>query len=753
MKPTIQKEKEETNHSHMELKYFFFILFKRKWLLLTVIIAAAASTAFVVGLLPKKYKSSSVIETGLIDYKSVRAVGEANPFIQEFEIESKFANLVELMKGRPAINALTKKLILHDLRPTDSLATFRKLQLDEKSGITQEQIDKYLDALMLRPDSIGILEADKEHVYVARSLEKAMGYDYETVREKIDIKRVEKSQYMRVEYIAEKPELAYFVVKNFVDEFMNSFYMRKDTFENKTYKFYQHLVQEKKAVLDNLNNQQVNYARSNGLVAPMEQAQAIVAQIQEMEMARDDEQKKKVGYQKTLDVYAGQFKGYRDNIVGSYSESMNTNNDIQNLDKEIEKLNNKWVDTGTKDNNIQYRINELKAQKVSAVEKIAKSRYDNTNPALNKQNELFLKYVESQSDFGSAEQRVKSLNGRIAELYQKKTQLVGNNAIWNKLSKQIETAEAEYKYAIDKQNQADVIQQSGEQEKPVRVIDPPIYPYKPESSKRALISAFAGVGAGTVATIFLFMLTYFDKSLSSIFQYEKQVCLPLIAALNKLNAKQWGNYDAFFNDDTRSKEAEFFKESLRKIRHAIESSGAKSFLITSLKDQEGKSFLIASLAYSFTLKHKKVLIIDTNFKNNTLSTMAVKPFENNPVTSEVKVLPSTTALGFTINMPTVDIIGNKGGHNSPSELLSGVDFKKKIADLGLRYDYIFLEAAAMSKYSDALELVDFVDKVIPIFDASSSLSSKDDSGLSFLQTLKNKVLGGVMNKADLKNLN
>ena len=71
----------------MELRYFFFILFKRKWLLLTVIIAAAAATAFVVGLLPKKYKSSSVIETGLIDYKSVRAVGEANPFIQEFEIE------------------------------------------------------------------------------------------------------------------------------------------------------------------------------------------------------------------------------------------------------------------------------------------------------------------------------------------------------------------------------------------------------------------------------------------------------------------------------------------------------------------------------------------------------------------------------------------------------------------------------------------------------------------------------------------
>jgi polysaccharide biosynthesis transport protein len=737
----------------MELRYFFSILSKRKWLLLSVIIAAATATAFIVGTLPKNYKSSSVIETGLIDYKSVRAVGEANPFIQEFEIESKFANLVELMKGRPAINALTKKLILHDLRPTDSAATFRSLKLDEKSGITQEQIDKYLAALTSRPDSLGISETDREHIYVARTLEKTMGYDYETMREKLEIKRVDKSQYMRVDYAAEKPELAYFVTKNFIDEFMNSFYLRKDTFENKSYKFFNHLVQEKKGVLEGLNNQQVEYARSNGLVAPMEQAQAIVAQIKELEMSRDVVQKDRMGYQKTYDVYAAQFETYKDNFKGIHSQVMTGNNEVRNLDKEIETLNDKWVETGAKDAIIQRRINTLKDQKVLVVQRMANSRQDNTNPALVKQNELFVTYVAAQSNLESSQQQVKSLNGRIAELYGQKKKLVGNNAVWNKLNRQIETADAEYKYAVDKQNQADVIQQSGEQEQPVRIIDPPLYPYKPEPSKRAMISAFAGVGAGTVATIFLFMLTYFDKSMSSIFQYEKQVGLPLLAAVNKLNPKKWGNYASFFNEATGSKDAEFFKESLRKIRHDIESSGAKSFLFTSLKDQEGKSFLIASLAYSFTLKNKKVLIIDTNFKNNTLSALAVKPFEGNPVTSEVRTLPSTTALGFTISIPSVDIIGNKGGHNSPSELLSGVDFKKKVIDLGMRYDYIFLEAAAMNKYSDALELVDFVDKVIPVFDSTAALSAKDDNGLAYLKSLKDKVLGGVLNKADLKNLN
>ena len=163
--------------------------------------------------------------------------------------------------------------------------------------------------------------------------------------------------------------------------------------------------------------------------------------------------------------------------------------------------------------------------------------------------------------------------------------------------------------------------------------------------------------------------------------------------------------------------------------------------------------MVASLAYALTLKSKKVLIIDTNFKNNTLTGLSIKPFVDNPVANQVETLPTATRLGFDIHMPTVDIIGNKGGHNSPSELLSGVDFKRKMAHLGQNYDYIFLEAAALNKYSDARELVDFVEKVIPVFDATTALTSADDNGLQFLNSLGDQVLGGVLNKADMKNLN
>ena len=735
----------------MELRYFFSVLSKRKWLLAAVMLAAATATFLIVGKMPHKFKTSALLTTGIVEFQTIR-VGEPNPFVQEFEIESKFANLTERMKARPVINALTKRLILHDLRPTAGVEPFRKLDL-KKVGFSQERLDAYLEVLENRPDSLGISEKDIEVLFTARTIEKAMGYDYETIKEQLEMKRSDKSDYLRIEYVSEKPELTYYVAKTFVDEFLGSYNAKKDTTESKSLVFYRHLVEDKKRVLDSLNNSQTNYAKSNGLVAPLEQAQALVSQIKDLEMVRDEANKQRVGFAKSADVYISAKEQYQANYKGIYAESIQNNERIKQLDNELRNLNNKLVDANMQDEGIKRQIEETKGRRVLVSRQIALTRADATDPALVKQHDMYVRYVDAQSNLDATTQHVNVLSKRVDELYKKRSGLVNNNAEWNKYNRQIEVAAAEYKYAIDKQNQADVIKQSGFEESPMKVLEYPMYPYKAESNKRALLSSFAGIGAVTLATVLLFMLTYFDRSLGSVFQYDKQVGLPLLSTINQLNAKKTDNFDQFFKQNDVRKETEYFKESLRKVRHDIEASGAKSFLFTSLKDQEGKSFMVAALAYSLTLKSKKVLIIDTNFKNNTLTGLSVKPFLDNPMTSVVKTSDASTRLDFTINIPTVDIIGNQGGHNSPSELLAGVDFKRKMVDLGKMYYYIFLEAAALNKYSDARELVDFVDKVIPVFNANTALTKTDENGLTFLHSLGKKVLGGVLNKAHLKNLN
>ncbi|MDZ7877365.1 MAG: hypothetical protein U5L45_06835 [Saprospiraceae bacterium] len=735
----------------MELRYFLSVLSKRKWLLLATMLAAAVTTFFVIDKLPHKFKASALLSTGIVEYQTIR-VGEPNPFVQEFEIESKFANLTERMKARPVINALTKRLVLHDLRPAAGEEPFRKVD-PIKLGLTQERVNEYLGVLENRPDSFGVSDKDIEVLFTARTVEKALGYDYETIREKLEMKRSGKSDYLQLEYASEKPELTYYLTKTYVDEFLQAYNDKKDLKESKSLVFYRNLAVVKKQILDSLNNRQTAYAKANGLVAPLEQAQALVTQIKELEMARDEANKQRVGYEKSVAVYSTQKDVYQENYKGNYAEQIQNNDRVKQLDSELRTLNGKLVDAGNQDENLKRQIEDVKGRRVLVSRQIALTRADNTDPAITKQQDMFVRWADAESNRVAATQHVEALSKRVGDLNQKRAGLVNNNAEWNKYNRQITDASAEYKDAIEKQYAAEVIKQSGGEELPMKVLEYPMYPYKAESNKRALLTSFAGIGVGSLAMVGLFLLSYFDRSLGSIFQFSKQVGLPLLSAVNVLNPKKWRNFDDFFKENNPKKETEYFKESLRKIRHDIEASGAKSFLFTSLKDQEGKSFMVAALAYSFTLKNKKVLVIDTNFKNNTLTSLSVKPFHDNPVTPVAKTTSAATRLDFIINMPTVDIIGNQGGHNSPSELLSGVDFKRKISEMGQVYDYIFLEAAALNKYSDARELVDFVEKVIPVFDATTSLNQADENSLEFLHSLGDKVLGSVLNKANLRNLN
>ena len=99
----------------------------------------------------------------------------------------------------------------------------------------------------------------------------------------------------------------------------------------------------------------------------------------------------------------------------------------------------------------------------------------------------------------------------------------------------------------------------------------------------------------------------------------------------------------------------------------------------------------------------------------------------------------------------IDIIGSKGGYNSPSEIFAGKNFDKLLDSLELTYDFIFLEGSSINDYSDTQELVDYADHVIAVFSAESELKAIDRQSLDFLKGLEEKFLGGVLNRVDLKN--
>ncbi len=280
-------------------------------------------------------------------------------------------------------------------------------------------------------------------------------------------------------------------------------------------------------------------------------------------------------------------------------------------------------------------------------------------------------------------------------------------------------------------------------------------PEKPESSNRIILAAFAGIAALSLATVILFLLTLMDNSLLSPAHFSKFAKLPLIGTVNQIKKKEI-DLSELFKVPLKAPDLVLFRESLRKLRFAIETSNGRIFLFTSPKAQEGKTFLIVALAHALSRNGKRILIVDTNFRNNTLTTMANKRLLNNPLYtgSETAVQQQATGLAthFILN-GNVDIIGNRGAVYSPSELLAGNEFGTMLEDFKEQYDYVFMESAALNDFSDTRELAQYADKIIAVFAAQSELGAHDREAMDYLHQLNGNFMGAVLNKVDPKNFN
>ncbi|MCG8384273.1 MAG: AAA family ATPase, partial [Cytophagales bacterium] len=187
---------------------------------------------------------------------------------------------------------------------------------------------------------------------------------------------------------------------------------------------------------------------------------------------------------------------------------------------------------------------------------------------------------------------------------------------------------------------------------------------------------------------------------------------------------------------------------------------------TSTKQGEGKSFLILCLAYSLSLIKKRILIIDTNFKNNSLTELLLAPASMDKLleannTMSARLLPAGDAGmapddDFVKNIinrtghENIDVIGSSVGTSSPSEIFSGRDFRNMLDIVSMNYDYVFMEGPSLNKYPDTKELLAYVDKVIPVFSADSVIKQVDSESIEFLKTLNGQFLGAILNNVETK---
>jgi Mrp family chromosome partitioning ATPase len=285
--------------------------------------------------------------------------------------------------------------------------------------------------------------------------------------------------------------------------------------------------------------------------------------------------------------------------------------------------------------------------------------------------------------------------------------------------------------------------------------------FEPEPSKRMLIVGSSGAAAFITCVLIIVFLTYLDSSIKTPIIFQKTVNLKLISLVNFMDLKNKKLEDIVANRNqseaiTDRNKFNAFRESIRKLRYEIETTGKKVFLFTSTKKGMGKTTLIEALSYSMSLSKKKILIIDTNFCNPDLTVQLnadpvlekIIPLKANGVS----LVDQVKKFSKDIGVGTVYAIGAEGGDYTPSEILPRENLLHHLQALTSEFDYIFLEGPPLNDFSDSKELAQYVDGVIAVFSATHIVKQIDKQSIAFFKELNGKFCGSILNMVDLKNI-
>ncbi len=770
----------------MDFSYFFRLLLDRKWLILVVTILAAAGTLFITRQNSTQYKSRALVATGITESRSPMATIDQGGALGRFEIENQFSNLQEIINSKTVIGLLSKELIQHDLT---SARPFREMSaLKEK--YSQADLQRAMDLLELKfgqtgtalatpamlgesaanallerlgkgdttllDDVVPELDTEKEVFdsteddLFLRDILRTMGYDYIDLVSSLSVYRVKTTDYMKFEFTSEDPELSAFAVNTLAEEFIRYYSRVKSERSDASVEFFTRLAFQKKNELDQRNNELKMYKMEHQIVNIDDQSSARIGQIQSLELQREEERKRIPANAQAIRAIDRQLSEADAQVASKQANSQR----VQVIRDELTDLTNQAVSlsaAGLDDSAVRQQIDSKRRQLNNVVEDIASA---DASVSTNTQN-LLATRLSMEIDLEVAKAGVTSIERELNRLRSTVGSFVEEDANIQAFEREIALVQEEYLNYVNKLNMAKLMSlTTGNQ---LSIIERGEVPDKAEPSKTIFMAIFAGGLTFSFCIVLIFGLAYIDMTLKNPQRFQHMADIPLLGYLNQL---KYNNLElqTFFNQKSHDPDLETFKQLLRKVRFQLEKNNAKRVLVTSTKQQEGKSFLIISLAYSLSLNNKKILIIDTNFKNNTLTEMLQSSAQENLLSNSKLIGDARLEEEFTttgiISRTThsgIDIIGSKGGYNSPSEIFAGKNFDKLLDSLEMTYDYIFLEGSSLNDYSDTQELVDYADHVIAVFSADSQLKPIDRQSLDFLKGLEEKFIGAVLNRVDMKN--
>ncbi|MBT9483534.1 hypothetical protein [Sediminibacterium sp.] len=716
----------------MELQKFLLLLYKRKYILVIVPMIAVFITYFLVRKLPDTFKSRSRISTGLVDQS--QQFLEKNSGQDENKASQQFSNLIEMNRLKRNFDQVSFHLMVHDLTSNKPFRPQSKL-LKEIGPDARAHALEVFKAHIASKQPLSLFDKDQ---FGINQLLISMGYDEATLQKKIFIYRVNNSDFIDFEYESENPFLSAFVINTLIDEFIDFYSNYIKGNQEKAVNFLDMLMKKKFDSLSAKTRLLRDYKIRNRVLNLNEQAKSLYMQIADFE-SRLQVAKKDVesfeGAIKGIDQkFSPQDRRYLESVVVDINQSvLATRERLRVVTNDLVKSNF--------DPRIKQKQDSLKAlleqQVLQSTDRLLVSPLANKQLLVQQRFNLEIALDQSKSS-------ITPLSDELRRLNEKFDMLVPHEALIQNYEGLVDVAGKEY---LDIQNRFNQTSLESSMTVQLRQIEMAM-PGPAQPSKKLILVALAGIISFIFCLAALFVIFYLDDSIQNATDLANKTNLSVLAYLPYINTSMLDLTNLWKNGEG-NKVTIAFKNLLRSLRFEIEREMGhkKQLVITSLSDGEGKTLISLGLAYAYSMVNKRVLVIDGNFDQPTITATTgtncyLEDYLKNRIT-----------LSEIIKEGRVSVLGNRGGDTSIFEFCDESIVKPKLAFLRDVFDIIIIEAPAMDKLNKSREWIVLADKVVAIFAAGSTIKNGKKQSVEYLNDLGDSFAGWALNKLIINRLN
>lgn len=279
-------------------------------------------------------------------------------------------------------------------------------------------------------------------------------------------------------------------------------------------------------------------------------------------------------------------------------------------------------------------------------------------------------------------------------------------------------------------------------------------PVNPLNEKKTMIIAF--IAAAAVFMVLVAGLSYLRDTIKNPKDVTSKLDTRLLGSIYhekksksiKLRKKKEFVSMLISNPLRSFQYAESNKMMSSRVRSYMDKENAKTLLVTSVMENEGKSTVAANLALGLAQEGSRVMLIDCDFRKP--AQYKIFDVEGKDADDLGKVLTGkagTENLICNWNDTNLYMILNRTSSNSIEALLKSTTLRQIVGFCRQNMDYVIIDTSPLALVSDTEELAQMADASVLVVRQDTVLTKDINDAIDILNNTRGKVLGCVLNDA------